>query len=80
VVERGSPLTHVAVVARELGIPTVVQVKGATREIRTGMRVRVDGGAGLVTILENAPGPHAPGSALAGNAPELLVDNAEATA
>jgi pyruvate,water dikinase len=52
VIERGSPLTHVAVVARELGIPTVVQVRGATREIQTGMRVRVDGGAGLVTVLD----------------------------
>jgi pyruvate,water dikinase len=70
----------VAVVARELGIPTVVQVKGATREIRTGMRVRVDGGAGLVTILEDAPEPHASGSALADDARELFADTAEATA
>ena len=53
VIERGSPLTHVAVVARELGIPTVVQVKGVTREIQTGMRIRVDGGTGLITVLED---------------------------
>ncbi|WP_406840405.1 phosphoenolpyruvate synthase [Streptomyces sp. AHU1] len=51
VIERGSPLTHVAVVARELGIPTVVQVKGATTEIRTGTRLRVDGAAGTVAVL-----------------------------
>jgi rifampicin phosphotransferase len=53
VIERGSPLTHVAIVARELGIPTVVQIDGATTEIRTGMRVRVDGSSGLVTVLED---------------------------
>jgi pyruvate,water dikinase len=56
VIERGSPLTHVAVVARELGIPTVVQVKGATTEIRTGARLRVDGAAGTVTVLADPPG------------------------
>ncbi|MFB9904329.1 phosphoenolpyruvate synthase [Allokutzneria oryzae] len=51
VIERGSPLTHVAIVARELGIPTVVQVKNITREIETGMRIRLDGGAGTITVL-----------------------------
>ncbi|MFF7969748.1 phosphoenolpyruvate synthase [Streptomyces sp. NPDC007905] len=56
VIERGSPLTHVAVVARELGIPTVVQVKDATTEIRTGTRLRVDGAAGTVTVLADPPG------------------------
>ncbi|MFK4145265.1 phosphoenolpyruvate synthase [Streptomyces sp. NPDC004065] len=61
VIERGSPLTHVAVVARELGIPTVVQVEGATTEIRTGARVRVDGGAGTVTVLADPPAGAAAG-------------------
>ncbi|MFF5538083.1 phosphoenolpyruvate synthase [Streptomyces cinerochromogenes] len=56
VIERGSPLTHVAVVARELGIPTVVQVRGATTEIRGGSRLRVDGAAGTVTVLADPPG------------------------
>ncbi|BAW06744.1 phosphoenolpyruvate synthase [Nocardia seriolae] len=51
VIERGSPLTHVAIVARELGVPTVVQLPGVTRQLRTGMRVRVDGAAGTVTVL-----------------------------
>ncbi|WP_275674181.1 phosphoenolpyruvate synthase [Streptomyces sp. MUM 16J] len=55
VIERGSPLTHVAVVARELGIPTVVQVEGATTEIRSGSRLRVDGAAGTVTVLADPP-------------------------
>ncbi|MEV0340425.1 phosphoenolpyruvate synthase [Nocardia sp. NPDC050713] len=51
VIERGSPLTHVAIVARELGVPTVVQVKDVTKKIRTSMRIRVDGTAGTVTVL-----------------------------
>ncbi|OKI06233.1 pyruvate, water dikinase [Streptomyces sp. CB02923] len=55
VIERGSPLTHVAIVARELGIPTVVQVKDVMRELETGMQVRVDGATGTVTILADAP-------------------------
>ena len=53
VIERGSPLTHVAIVARELGIPTVVQVKGAVTEMETGMRLRVDGGTGAITFLDD---------------------------
>lgn len=62
VVERGSPLTHVAVVARELGIPTVVQVKDATTEIRTGSLLRVDGAAGTVTVLTDPPDDGTSGS------------------
>ncbi|WP_280215191.1 phosphoenolpyruvate synthase [Nocardia cyriacigeorgica] len=54
VIERGSPLTHVAIVARELGVPTVVQVKDITKRIRTGMRIRVDGTTGTVTVLSGA--------------------------
>jgi rifampicin phosphotransferase len=50
-VERGSPLTHVAIVARELNIPTVVQIKDLTSEVQTGMRLAVDGSDGIVTIL-----------------------------
>ncbi|MBJ8345389.1 phosphoenolpyruvate synthase [Antrihabitans sp. YC2-6] len=51
VIERGSPLTHVAIVARELGVPTVVQVKDVTKLVRTGMTIEIDGAAGTVTIL-----------------------------
>ncbi|MEV7863169.1 phosphoenolpyruvate synthase [Streptomyces hirsutus] len=61
IIERGSPLTHVAVVAREMGIPTVVQVDNATTEIRTGARLRVDGALGTVTVLDDpAPDDAAP--------------------
>jgi rifampicin phosphotransferase len=51
VVERGSTLSHSAVVARELGLPTVVGVPGATSIIESGELLRVDGGSGTVTRL-----------------------------
>ena len=50
-IERGSPLTHVAIVARELGVPTVVQIPGLTDRVRTGMRLSVDGARGTITII-----------------------------
>ena len=51
VTELGGPLSHAAVVARELGVPAVVNVEGVTRVIRTGDRLRVDGGSGTVERL-----------------------------
>ena len=48
VVERGSLLSHSAIVARELGIPCVVGLKGATDWIATGDRLIVDGATGVV--------------------------------
>jgi pyruvate,water dikinase len=48
VTELGGPLSHAAVVAREFGVPSVVNVEGATRAIRTGDRLRVDGDRGVV--------------------------------
>jgi pyruvate,water dikinase len=54
VTELGGPLSHAAVVAREFGVPSVVNVAGATRAIRTGDRVRVDGDRGVVERLDRA--------------------------
>ena len=48
VTELGGPLSHAAVVAREFGVPTVVNVAGATRVLRTGDVLRVDGDRGTV--------------------------------
>ncbi|WP_344416274.1 PEP/pyruvate-binding domain-containing protein [Pseudonocardia ailaonensis] len=48
VTDVGAPLSHAAIVARELGIPAVVGCGDATTRLRTGDRVRVDGGAGTV--------------------------------
>ncbi len=54
VVEVGGRLSHAAIVARELGTPCVVSARDATKRLRTGDRVRVDGGAGTVEILARA--------------------------
>jgi len=48
----GAPLAHAAIVARELGIPAVVGCQDATMRLKTGDRVRVDGGQGIVEIIE----------------------------
>jgi pyruvate,water dikinase len=52
VTDVGAPLSHAAIVARELGIPAVVGCGDATMRLRTGDWVRVDGGRGIVEILE----------------------------
>ena len=52
VTDVGAPLSHAAIVARELGIPAVVGCGNATMLLRSGDRVRVDGGAGTVEILD----------------------------
>lgn len=49
--EVGGLMTHGAVVAREYGLPAVVGVEQATRLIREGQRIRVDGSAGTVEVL-----------------------------
>jgi pyruvate, water dikinase len=48
----GGTMSHAAIVAREYGMPAVVGTGQATRRIRTGQRVRVDGDRGVVTILD----------------------------
>ena len=53
VTDLGAPLSHAAIVARELGIPAVVGCGDATMRLQTGDRVRVNGGQGLVEILES---------------------------
>jgi pyruvate,water dikinase len=42
------------VVARELGVPCVVNTRDGSDRLRTGDRVRVDGGTGTVEVLERA--------------------------
>ena len=51
VTDVGAPLSHAAIVARELGIPAVVGCGNATTVLKTGDRVRVDGGKGTVVIM-----------------------------
>jgi pyruvate,water dikinase len=52
VTDVGAPLSHAAIVARELGIPAVVGCGDATMRLKTGDRVRVDGGQGIVEISD----------------------------
>jgi rifampicin phosphotransferase len=54
-VERGSPLTHAAIVARELGLPTIVQIPGLTSRVKHGMELRVDAGRGHIAVVSPEP-------------------------
>src|SRR5262249_26589475 len=65
VTEVGGLMTHGSVVAREYGIPAVVGVPGATRAIRTGQRVRVNGDLGCVEVLSSEDGGEVTGLRLA---------------
>jgi len=51
VTDVGASLSHAAIVAREMGIPAVVGCGNATTLLKTGDRVGVDGGRGMVEIL-----------------------------
>jgi len=48
VLEEGGPLSHAAIVAREFGVPAVLNVKGALRALETGEQLQVDGSTGMV--------------------------------
>jgi pyruvate,water dikinase len=54
VIDIGSTASHGAIIARELGVPCVTGTTTGTTELRTGDRVRVNGGAGTVTVLIRA--------------------------
>ena len=51
VLERGGPLSHAAIVARELGVPAVLNVPDATRLLGDGVVVEVDGSRGVVRLV-----------------------------
>ena len=51
VVELGGTLSHAAIVAREYGVPCVANVRGASRALRSGDLVQVDGTRGEVLVL-----------------------------
>jgi len=53
VVERGSVLSHTAIIGRELGIPTVVGVPHATRRIPEGAQLSIDGTTGRIQWQSN---------------------------
>jgi pyruvate,water dikinase len=54
VTDVGAPLSHAAIVARELGIPAVVGCGNATLRLHTGDWLRVNGELGTVEVLRGA--------------------------
>ena len=52
ITEVGGMMTHGSVVAREYGIPAVVGVHQATTRLKDGQRIRVDGTAGKIVVLD----------------------------
>ncbi len=52
VVERGSLLSHSAIVSREMGIPCIVGVKGLLNQVKSGDKIRMNGSTGIIEILE----------------------------
>jgi pyruvate,water dikinase len=59
VIDIGGPISHGAIIARELGIPCVIGTRDGTAQIRSGDRVRVDGARGEVEVLAAAAPPAA---------------------
>lgn len=54
VIEMGGRFSHGAIVARELGIPCVINAREASRSLRTGDLMRADGAAGIVELVAAA--------------------------
>jgi phosphohistidine swiveling domain-containing protein len=54
VAEMGGLLSHAAILAREYGLPAIVNVPDATRRLRDGDRVELDGTSGRIRVLERA--------------------------
>jgi pyruvate,water dikinase len=59
----GGAMSHAAIVAREYGMPAVVGTGAATRVIKTGQLIRVDGNRGVVTVLAEAEAAAEPAAA-----------------
>ncbi len=55
VAEIGGDLSHGSILVRELGLPAVTNVAGATKRIHTGQAIRLTAGAGVVELLEQTP-------------------------
>lgn len=58
-VERGSMLSHSAIVAREMAIPAIVGLAGVSSWLQTGDLVEMDGASGVVRIIERQAAPAA---------------------
>ena len=56
-VERGSLLSHSAIVARELDLPCIVSLSNITKTLKTGDQIEMNGRTGQVTLLSSMPSP-----------------------
>jgi pyruvate,water dikinase len=56
VTEVGGQLSHMAIIAREYGVPAVVNVRDAMRQIPDGTTITVDGTAGEVHLIQDKEG------------------------
>ena len=81
VIERGGPLSHAAILAREFGLPAVFNVAGAAA-LLDGRQVRVDGDAGTVEILDDVDTDREQygNTPVGADAAAVLVDDPTATA
>jgi len=62
VVEMGGLLSHASILAREYGLPAVVNVQGATHRLHDGDKVELNGSTGTICVLEQARAEHAVGT------------------
>ncbi len=53
IVEKGSLLSHSAIISREMNIPAIVGVLGATSVLKTGDLVQFDGSTGIIKKLND---------------------------
>lgn len=53
IIENGGILSHAAIVSRELGIPTIIGVEGATKKLVTGQTVELNGATGIIKIINS---------------------------
>jgi pyruvate,water dikinase len=51
IIEKGSMLSHAAIISRELGIPCIINVKNATDTLKSGMKIRMNGDTGEIEII-----------------------------
>lgn len=51
IIEKGSMLSHAAIISRELGIPCIINVKNATHILKSGMKVKMNGDTGEIDII-----------------------------
>ena len=52
--EKGSLLSHTAIISRELKIPSIVGVENATSIIKTGDYIRIDANTGIIKIIKRS--------------------------